>query len=121
MAVLSMLAALAGCASDDRSRDLNKSLNQMRVAVDVARSSETEAHAQSELSVAAEKLTECRNALDRSDITLAERLLTEAEVNLALARAKVDAARARAKLEDAKMDMSVRPGAAPDGSPATTR
>lgn len=119
--MLIMLASLAGCASDDRSRNLTKSLNQMRVAVDVARSSETEAHAQSELSVAAEKLTECRNALDRSDIALAERLLAEAEVNLALARAKVDAARARAKLEDAKTDMSGSPTAAPDGSPATTR
>lgn len=119
--MLVMLTSFAACASDDRSRDLTRSLNQMRVAVDVARSSETEAHAQSELSVAAEKLTECRNALDRSDVALAERLLAEAEVNLALARAKVDAARAKAKLEDAQTDMSVPPTAAPDNSPAMTR
>jgi hypothetical protein len=119
--MLGVLASLAACSSDDRSRDLTKSLGQMRVAVDVARSSETQTYAQSELSVAAEKLTECRNALDRDDIALAERLLAEAEVNLALARAKVDAARAKAKLEDAKTDMSAPPAAAPDGSPAMKR
>lgn len=121
MVALGMLASLAGCSSDDRSRDLSKSLGEMRFAVDVARSSETQTYAQSELSVAAEKLAECRNALDRDDVVLAERLLAEAEVNLVLARAKVDAARAKAKLEEATMAAPVPPASPPGGSPAPAR
>jgi hypothetical protein len=121
MVAWGVLASLAACSSDDRNRDLSKSLGEMRVAVEVARSAETRIYAGSELSVAAEKLAECRNALDRDDVALAERLLAEAEVNLVLARAKVDAARAKAKLEEATMAAPVPPASPPGGSPAPAR
>lgn len=117
LALLIFMAAAAGCGTSERELALAKSIGEARVALDVARTSDTLEHAEAELSIAEEKLTEARTALNQDEYGLASRRLAEAEVNLVLARAKADAARARAKADAARKPGNqgpAPPGATPE-------
>lgn len=98
--MLAGLFILSGCGSDAQERAVLQSLNQTRLAIDVARSSDAKGYAAAELAIATEKLQAADAASQREEYAEAERLLAEAMVNIELAQAKASAARAKERLPE---------------------
>lgn len=114
--VLGILLATVGCSSDKRAHDAAQSLARARLAIEVTKSSDATHYAQGELAVAGEKLAEAREASAQGNYKKAHWLISEALVNVDLARAKVDAELSKTALSQAKKAAGTVPGSTP-GAP----
>ncbi|MPY68690.1 MAG: DUF4398 domain-containing protein [Alphaproteobacteria bacterium] len=110
-AVAAVVLGLSGCAwgSGDEERATGARLARAATAIEIADTAEMQRLAASELAIAREKLAAARHAAGAEAFADADRLISEALVNVHLATAKADAARRQAELERVKAASSDRP------------
>jgi hypothetical protein len=113
-AMAAVVLGLGACAwgSGDEERATGTRLSRVATAIEIADTAEMERLAPSELAIAREKLAAARDAAGAEAFADADRLISEALVNVQLATAKADAARRRAELERMKAASSDRPDGA---------
>lgn len=116
IAALNIAIALGACGSDKRAPIIRESISRAKLAVDVAKSSDTRRHAAAELALAEDKIVASGRAVERKEYEEADRLLAEAVINLELARAKSSAAEAKARLEERRSRAEMPPPGTPDAS-----
>jgi hypothetical protein len=110
-AMAAVVLGLGACAwgNGEKERATGASLSRTATAIEIANTAEMERYAASELAIAREKLAAARDAAGAEAYANADRLISEALVNVQLATAKADAARRRAELERMKAASSDRP------------
>jgi len=113
-AMAAVVLGLGACAwgSGDKERATGASLARTATAIEIANTAEMERYAASELAIAREKLAAARDAAGAEAYAEADRLISEALVNVHLATARADAARRRAELERMKAASSESPDGA---------
>lgn len=107
LTALIALTAGAGLSACGGTPPPRSELRAAEVAIEEARESDAEQHASSPLSLARDKLSRARAAVDRGDMASARRLSEEAEVDAQYAEAEALSEKAQARVAQLRESIEV--------------